>query len=412
LDWEVLFWKKLPCGRKGIQDSEQVRIEVLNPRPIEKAFRSVCVKRKELHQESKPQRRVFEKEEVLFQNQQDFSRPLQFKFPSSSLYFYSRKKRRVPCSKKTSIKSAINKINSLISMPNFLFFSLLLFLSILSSFSSNPIKQIWANGNNQNGQLGIEGWIDPTIFSQVQTQNTSLDEKKIIYISAGRSHSLALSSDGLVFAWGDNSNGQLGDATNQNRNQPIQVQTQNTSMNGKQIIYISAGGFHSLALSSDGLVFAWGYNSNGELGDGTNQNRNEPIQVQTQNTSMNGKQIIYISTGRFHSLALSSDGLVFAWGDNSNGELGDATNQNRNEPIQIQTQNTSMNGKNIASISAGGFHSLALSSDGLVFSWGYNSNGELGDGTNQNRNEPIQIQKTSMNGKNILLLFQQEDFIH
>ena len=135
----------------------------------------------------------------------------------------------------------------------------------------------------------------------------------VIAISAGVSHTVALRADGTVWAWGSNSSGQLGDNTITARHTPVQVQ------NLTNVIAISAGGSHTVALRADGTVWAWGNNLQGRLGDGTTTIRRVPVQVS------NLANVIEISAGINHNIALRSDGTVWTWGSNSSGQLGDPT---------------------------------------------------------------------------------------
>ncbi len=232
---------------------------------------------------------------------------------------------------------------------------------------------VYSWGLNDNGQLGDGTTTDRLIPVQVSglTGVTS--------ITGGHEHSLALKSDGTVWAWGDNTYGQLGDGTTTDRHTPVQT-------SGLTGIFtnISVGEYHSLALKNDGTVFAWGNNGEGELGDGTNTNRTTPVQV----PGFSG--ITNIAGGYSHSLALKNDGTVFAWGNNGEGELGDGTNTQSSSPVQVSglTGIVSLTG-------SGGYHSLALKNDGTVFAWGYNSNGQLGNNTIIDSNIPIQTHGVS-----------------
>ena len=135
------------------------------------------------------------------------------------------------------------------------------------------------------------------------------------------------------------------------------------------MVAIAGGGVHSLALKSDGTVWAWGRNDWGQLGDGSMTNRLTPVPV----SGLTG--VVAIAGGGVHSLALKSDGTVWAWGGNSSGQLGDGSMTNRLTPVPV----SGLTG--MVAIAGGELHSLALSSDGTVWTWGYNVYGELGDGS-------------------------------
>ena len=226
---------------------------------------------------------------------------------------------------------------------------------------------VWAWGRNGNGQLGDV----TTTNSSSPVQASGLTG--VIAIAVGGNHSLALKSDGTVWAWGFNQYGQLGDSTTTQRTTPVQV----SGLSG--VIAIASGGYHSMALKSDGTVWAWGYNSNGygQLGDGSTTDRTTPVQV-----SLIGG-VVAIAGGGYHSMALKSDGTVWAWGANYYGQLGDGSTTNRTTPVQVSGLTGAV------AIAGGGNHSLALKSDGTVYAWGHNNRGQLGDGTTTQRYTPV-----------------------
>ncbi|MHB9149939.1 MAG: RCC1 domain-containing protein [Thermoleophilia bacterium] len=227
------------------------------------------------------------------------------------------------------------------------------------SLALKPDGTVWAWGANKYyGQLGNGGSVD----SATPLQVPGLGD--VIAVSAGRWHSLALRSDGTVWAWGYNWNGELGVGTLDSVvRAPVQVPGLS------EVTAISAGGRHSLALKSDGTVWAWGFNYYGQLGDGTADQRRAPVNVRGIGP------VAAISAGGGHSLALRPDGTVWAWGANNVGQVGDGSGwYDHYEPNQV------VNLTNVTSISAGSAHSLALRDDGSVWAWGMNREGQLGDG--------------------------------
>ncbi|KJY50915.1 RCC1 repeat domain protein, partial [Bifidobacterium kimbladii] len=153
----------------------------------------------------------------------------------------------------------------------------------------------------------------------------------------------------------------------------------------------STNGYFSLAVGSDGNAYAWGPNSQGQLGDGTSSSRNTPVRVRTPDRSTypdlpEDFTYLQVSAGQYHSLALGSDGNVYAWGRNGSGQLGDGTSSSRTTPVRVKTPDRKTYPDLPADftylqVSAGGSHSLAVGSDGNVYAWGYNGNGQLGNGT-------------------------------
>ncbi len=170
-----------------------------------------------------------------------------------------------------------------------------------------------------------------------------------------------------LWAWGDNSSGELGDGTNVNSNVPVQV-TNSTGM--PDIIAIAAGQFHSLALASDGTVWAWGNNLFGQLGDGTNVNSNVPVQV-SSSTGLTEAKAINGGALAFHALAIAPDGKVWAWGENNAGQLGDGTNVNSNVPVMTLLTPTGAASPTSQTICSGQTTSISLTSNlpNTTFTW-------------------------------------------
>jgi parallel beta-helix repeat protein len=226
---------------------------------------------------------------------------------------------------------------------------------------------VWAWGRNDYGQLGNSSTSNENIPVQVKDLND------ITAIAAGRFHSMGLKQDGTVWAWGGNNSGQLGDSSTSEQRIPVQVKNLN------DVTAIAAGRSHSLALKKDGTVWAWGYNAYGQLGDSSTSSKSMPVQVKDLN------HVIAIAAGRYHSLALNQDGSVWTWGSNEYGQLGNSSTSNKSIPVQVKDLN------HVIAIVSGEYHSLALKQDGSVWAWGFNSNGQLGDSSTSNKSIPVQV---------------------
>ncbi|GAB2994012.1 RCC1 domain-containing protein [Saccharothrix stipae] len=245
---------------------------------------------------------------------------------------------------------------------------------------------VFAWGDNGEGQLGNGTTVDAWTPVKVQLPNAAGPLRDIKAISAGKAseaytvHSLALDAHGKVWSWGNNTHGELGDGTFVQRTNPVQV----TSLTN--VVQVSGGLACSLAVHWTGKVFAWGANSHGQLGNGGTTGQNKPEAV--WNVDSNGAAdvltgIASVSVAN-HALAVSVSGKLYAWGDNSHGQLGIANPSAQYTPVESWLTPT-------AAASAGYRHSLALRTDGLVFAWGDNSHGQLGDGTTTSRHTPMAV---------------------
>ena len=228
---------------------------------------------------------------------------------------------------------------------------------------------VWTWGDNSNWQLG-DGTKEKR-YTPVQVKGLT----NVAAISAGWAHTIALKKDGTVWSWGGNFFGEVGDGTIEEKDFPVQA------MGLTNVVALSSGDSHTMALKKDGTVWTWGANFQGQLGDGTNEKRLTPVQVKGLTN------IVAISAADSYSAALEEDGTVWVWGDNSAGQLGDgkATIGGNNIPLQAS------NSKDVAAISAGNMHVLALKKDGTVWSWGGNAYGQLGDGTKGTWKTPVQV---------------------
>lgn len=260
----------------------------------------------------------------------------------------------------------------------------------LFSLAVTTDGRVYGWGDNSFGQLGNSGTANSSSAVAVKMSGALLG-KSVTAVAAGARHSLALAADGKVFAWGANGNGQLGNNTETPSLEPAAVKMDG-ALAGKTAIAIAAGDDFSMVLTSDGRVFGWGSNENGQLGNGSNLSSLVAVPVAV-NGVLAGKTISQISAGGSHCLARTSDGLVVSWGSNRSGQLGDGTNEDRNAPIIVA--NNSALRKPVALVAAGGSHSLAVSETGILAAWGGNNSGQLGDGTNTQRRSPVLPSATS-----------------
>ncbi len=228
---------------------------------------------------------------------------------------------------------------------------------------------LWLWGSGQYGQLG-DG--NTSVIGRWEPWRISLDTWSDV--SAGGTYTLAIKSDGTLWAWGLNGSGRLGVGDTVQRDTPTQVGTDTDWAK------VAAGTRHSLGIKNNGTLWAWGLNGSGQLGIDNYNNRSSPVQVGTDTW-------LDISAGNFFSLGIKSDGSLWAWGDRSDGKLGLDTTlpwQSYRVPQQISAGPWQ-------SVDAGSTHSFAIKSDGTLWSWGLNYSGELGDGTTVKKTAPVQV---------------------
>ena len=273
-------------------------------------------------------------------------------------------------------------------------------LTLTAHWTPSKQNNQWSINPDKGNQLGNEA---TTITPPDTSRGIRLSQ-----ISGGTDYnygfSLAVGSDGNAYAWGDNSYGQLGDGTTAQRSTPIMVRTPDRKTypdlpEDFTYVQVSAGGRHSLALGSDGNAYAWGYNSYGQLGDGTYTTRHTPVKVRTPDRKTYPDvpadfTYVQVSAGEFHSLAVGSDGYAYAWGYNGHGELGNNSSSSSYVPVRVRdpaSPTDTSKGLKATQVSGGEYHSLAVGSDGYAYAWGDGSYGKLGNYSSSSSSVPVHV---------------------
>jgi alpha-tubulin suppressor-like RCC1 family protein len=220
---------------------------------------------------------------------------------------------------------------------------------------------------------------------------TYYEDMDFVQVSLGGSHSSAITSEGRIFTWGSNNYGQLGDGTTTRRYTPTDITGYFGLNSGETIVSVSLGLSHSTAITSEGRIFTWGRNQYGQLGDGSTTNRNTPTDITGQLDFNTGESITGVSLGAVHSSVVSSAGRLFTWGQNDYGQLGNGTTTYGSIPTDITGQFSLIAGETLTSVSLGSYHSSAITSGGRLFIWGQNSYGQLGNGTGTTLTTPTDI---------------------
>ena len=229
----------------------------------------------------------------------------------------------------------------------------------------------WCWGFDGLGELGDGMTTDSSSPVSAMTVGTG-----VVEVSTGQNHTCARKGDGTLWCWGYDADGELGDGTMNGSSPPEQVAALGTA-----VAQVSTGYFHTCARKTDGTLWCWGKNDSGQLGDGTAITRDSPVLVAGL-----GSSVAAVSAGNDHTCALENDGTVWCWGGNGLGQLGDGTANDRATPAAVQGL-----GGPAAEVSANNLFTCARRTDGTLWCWGGNTDGELGNGTQNNSTTPVQV---------------------
>ena len=231
-------------------------------------------------------------------------------------------------------------------------------------------NELWTWGRNNYGQLG-----DGTITNQSLPVTTAGAGTTWCQVGSGIYHTMAVKTDGTLWSWGANFDGELGTGTTTDQSSPG-----TTAGAGTTWCQTSAGSSHTTAVKTDGTLWTWGRNSSGQLGTGTTTSRSSP-----GTTAGAGTTWCQVGSGYSHTAAVKTDGTLWTWGRNSSGQLGTGTTTSRSSP-----GTTAGAGTTWCQVSAGGYyHTAAIKTDGTLWTWGNNRYGQLGDGTTTSRSSPV-----------------------
>jgi alpha-tubulin suppressor-like RCC1 family protein len=236
---------------------------------------------------------------------------------------------------------------------------------------------VYAWGANDKGQLGLEGFTATYTPSVV----TGLMGKKVTRVSCGYDTTAAVTEKGLVYTFGDNSLGQLG----LGHTRPMVGVNQVTALADSVIVQAEVGWTHMIALDENGVAYGWGDNSIGQLGLGY---KDSPVLDVTPIERLRDKGVYFVATGYFHNFVLTDSGMVYGFGSNDHGQLGVYDKFDRDIPVAVPL----LSMRNVTHISAGGTHSIVATGNNRVYSFGANAEGQLGTANFEDKVRPIAVE--------------------
>jgi len=259
--------------------------------------------------------------------------------------------------------------------------------------------QLFCWGSNASGQLGDNSTTDKYVPTAVDVSG-ALAGKTILSVSAGVQQTCAIASDAQVYCWGVNNSGQLGNGSTTDSPVPVPVDTSGV-LAGKSMNNVSVGGSHVCATSSDGQVYCWGNNSQGEVGDESYSDNLTPLAI-NMSGALAGKTVLSVDLGGLLTCVVASDNQAYCWGTNGQGQLGAGSSEIRSvQPVAVDTSGVLAN-KTIKHMSVGDTAVCVVASDDQAYCWGYNLGGVLGDNTNVNAASPVAVDTSGvLSGKTI-----------
>jgi RCC1 and BTB domain-containing protein len=237
--------------------------------------------------------------------------------------------------------------------------------------------EVYSFGRGNFGQLGLGSLQAANVSNPTVVEG--LQGKYITAIACGWHHTAALTDSGQLYTWGSGEYGRLGHGDESRQNAPKVVE----GLSGKSISFIACGGFHTAAITDRGALYTWGGGYFGQLGQGDEADKKMPRSVK----GLRDKVMKQVACGTHHTLALSENSEVFAWGAGEYGKLGIGDEEKHTSPVLVEE----LQGKGVRAVACGGFHSVALSDTGSVYCWGGGDKGQLGLGNDKSQTLPCVV---------------------
>ena len=245
---------------------------------------------------------------------------------------------------------------------------------------------VYTFGDGKDGRLGHGDYQDQLAPKRVPA--AEFNGERVVMVAAACAHTVALSEAGHVFTWGFGLSGQLGHHDEEHQRAPRQVEA--GWFGGEKVVFVAAGGLHTVAVTAGGRLYTWGYNWKGQLGNGENRNRKVPTLVGGFGAPEGGR-VVMAACGSTHTLVVTQDGALWACGAGGSGQLGLNDVADRFDFERVGAG--AFGSARVVAAAAGDRHSAAVTEDGALWTWGYGSDGQLGHGNKEKKSVPEKISK-------------------
>ncbi len=269
---------------------------------------------------------------------------------------------------------------------------------------TNSLAYCW--GANTFGALGNNSAVDSMTPVTVSTSG-ALNGKTIKSLAGSNYNNCVIASDDKAYCWGWNSYGAIGNNSTTNALVPTAVDTTGV-LSGKTIKSIAVGQYDTCAIASDDKAYCWGMNNAGQIGNNSTTQSLVPVAVDTTGY-LNGKTVKSIGIGEYSACLIASDNLVYCWGDNGSGQLGNTNGSQRHSPYPVDTTGV-LNGKTAISLSVGAEYACIVASDNNAYCWGRNDYGTLGNNSNTSSFVPVAVNTAgALSGKSVLSVYTNQN---
>ena len=244
---------------------------------------------------------------------------------------------------------------------------------------------LWSFGKGRSGQLGVGTDVHQLLPACVGGSDEVFDGEAVVVVAAGYQHTACVTAKGTLWTWGNGQNGRLRHGDREPRQRPTRLGKE--MFGGSPAVMVACGSLHTLVLTATGLVWSCGDNEHGGLGHGDKADKLVLTLVGAE--GFRGVQIVMVAAGGSHSVALGAEGRVWTWGEGMLGQLGHNNGEDRLVPMQLAGE--ALGGAAAVLVAAGALHTVAVTREGELWVWGFGGYGQLGLGDGANRLAPTLV---------------------